>query len=602
MKNVTTPVNIITSFFLLMGCVMIFSCSSPKPGSNAVIGKNGNIKTIRVPAHADPVVLMAAGELQRYLKKITQEDLQILMDSGSVAGHTGIQFELTADSTLQWDGFKTDIRPDQIILSSNKSRGLLYAAYHLLEKSGCSFMYPGENEEVIPKKEQIVFTPETKINNPLLEHRGLAPYGLQASSVQLGAAFISWMAKNKFNYILVSEDRPSDSDGPAHGSVWKEVTKELLPELQKRGFIIEMSEHCAPVFFPRTLFKVHPDWFALNHGRRQLGVPPYSGQMCYSNQAAVEFYANAVAAYAVNHPEFHVIGTWPLDGGLYCECRSCKDPNTVFKAAMRVAEKVKAVRPDMVVEHLAYQPQTYGPPPMDSIPSNMSVLWCPENKLYDLQKQWVSKAKHAGGVEQFEYLMGDNYHSRANVWLKPSFSASLPAEARERGLRGVISLFLPMQNWWRAAFNNWFFAKACWNTNLDIPAEIHQYCKDYYPLHGEEMNEIVTSLFTEFQPAPYVIPEAGQISRLNSMRISGVTILKKLDSLLLVSKDSVEIVRLRRLKTYVEFSSLYTEAFQAGKKTGLEKLVDYAQHHADQDMVIMYPGYIRWRLEEYLNK
>ena len=40
-------------------------------------------------------------------------------------------------------------------------------------------------------------------------------------------------------------------------------------------------------------------------------------------------------------PEMDIIGTWPLDGGNYCECEDCKDPQTVFRAAMRVAEKVK---------------------------------------------------------------------------------------------------------------------------------------------------------------------------------------------------------------------------------------------------------------------
>jgi hypothetical protein len=602
MRKIWSTCKKISGVLLLATGMVLSSCSPGRTDRQACIGKNGNIQSIGIPANADTVIRTAATELQRYLEKITGKELPIV--SGAAANDTThqIRFVLTEDTALKWDGYKTDIGNERIVLSANEPRGLLYAAYDLLERSGCSFVYPGESEEVVPRKDLVLLPPEIKINNPLLEHRGLAPYGLQGSSVTLGAAFISWMAKNRFNYILVSEDRPSDSDGPAHGSVWKEVTKELLPELQKRGFIIEMSEHCAPVFFPRSLFKLHPDWFALNHGKRQLGEPPYSGQMCYSNKAAVEYYADAIAAYAAKHPEFHVIGTWPLDGGEYCECKNCRDPNTVFKAAMRVAEKVKSVRPDMIVEHLAYQPQTWTPPPMDSIPSNMSVLWCPENKLYDLLSEWVDKAKHAGGVEEFEYLMGDNYHSRASVWLKPYFSASLPAMAVRRGFRGVISLFLPMQNWWRAAFNNYFFAKACWDSSLNVAAGISRYCRDYYPAQASAVNSIFDTLFTEFQPAPYVIPEPGRISRLDSIRMSGRAMLAKLDSLLQISRDTIEALRLRRIKAYIEFSSLYAETFQSGKKAGLEKLVNYSADHPDQDMVLMYPGYIRWRLEEYLNQ
>jgi hypothetical protein len=116
------------------------------------------------------------------------------------------------------------------------------------------------------------------------------------------------------------------------------------------------------------------------------------------------------------------------------------------------------------------------------------------------------------------------------------------------------------------------------------------------------VNSIFDTLFTEFQPAPYVIPEPGRISRLDSIRMSGRAMLAKLDSLLQISRDTIEALRLRRIKAYIEFSSLYAETFQSGKKAGLEKLVNYSADHPDQDMVLMYPGYIRWRLEEYLNQ
>jgi len=58
------------------------------------------------------------------------------------------------------------------------------------------------------------------------------------------------MAKNRLNYLLVSEDRPSDCAGQAHAMIWKDVQAELLPELKKRGFTIEMSEHWHAGFLP----------------------------------------------------------------------------------------------------------------------------------------------------------------------------------------------------------------------------------------------------------------------------------------------------------------------------------------------------------------
>jgi hypothetical protein len=253
---------------------MFQGCNIERNNEVLAVGENGNLHYIVIPDHSDLVIDFAASELQSYLKKITGEELRIIESANKKAGEKAIQLFLEKDKTLKWDGYEIRTSHNGIGLFSDEPRGLLYAVYTLLEESGCSFFYPGEAEESVPQRTRIVFNPDTTIYNPVLEHRGLAPYGLQASSIDQGRKFIDWMAKNRLNYILVSEDRPSDCDGPAHGSVWKEVQVELLPELQKRGFVIEMSEHCAPVFFPRSLFNDHPDWFAMKNGERILGLLP----------------------------------------------------------------------------------------------------------------------------------------------------------------------------------------------------------------------------------------------------------------------------------------------------------------------------------------
>jgi len=310
----------LTASLTLIVVTLFQTCKTDQNDDKFTIGKKGNIKAIVISENSDPVIKFAATELQSYFKDITGDKIEIRESAAGNENHI-IQFTHEKDTSLKWDGYKIEMAKGVIRLSAKEPRALLFAAYTLLEEAGCSFFYPGKNEEIIPRKALIEIQPTSRIYNPILEHRGLAPYGLQTSSVEDGRNFIDWMAKNRMNLILVSEDRPSDSDGPANGSVWKEVSTELLPELQKRGFIIEMSEHCTHVFFPRSLFKEHPTWFALNKGQRKLGPPPYSGQMCYSNKDAIEYYATTLAKYAKEHPEFHIIGTWPLDGGDYCECK-----------------------------------------------------------------------------------------------------------------------------------------------------------------------------------------------------------------------------------------------------------------------------------------
>jgi len=565
-----------------------------------VLGTNGVINRISISDSSDPVIQKAANELSRYIGQITGKFLPVTIDKELSDTSTGIlRLQKTNDDSIRWDGFSIRVRSHRVDLNAKESRGFLYAAYTFLEQAGCSFFYPGTKEQVVPKKATLTFAQGVFIHNPILEHRGLAPYGLDRNSIEAGRDFIDWMAKNKFNYILVSENRPSDSDGPANGSVWKEVTKELLPELQQRGFIIEMSEHCTPVFFPRTLHKQHPEWFALNDGVRKLGPPPYSGQMCYSNRDAVEYYGNALADYAGKHPEFSVIGTWPLDGGRYCECEQCKDPNTYFNASKRVAEIVKKVRPDITVEYLAYNDQ-FTAPKMDRLPANMSVLWCADPGIMrDTLQQWVKKANKAGGVELFEYFFGDNYRAGTNVWLRPKYATKMPELARTEGFRGVVSLFLPIQSWWRSAFNSSFFAKACWDKSLNVDSTLERYFAAYYPQHSTEIDSVFSTIFLHFQEEPYQVCGTLSPPKIRHLDSTAGEVVGRLDQLFNNTSDSTERTRIGRIRTYVEFSKLYRDAFASGNPADLDSLVRYSQLRPEQHMVLMYPGYIRWRLEEY---
>lgn len=585
------------SSYLTIALLGIFTGCKPQPVEPLTsIGENGNVDHIRIVDSSNAILRFAATELQHYVQQITGINIPITNTNANRA----ITLELSDDTAIRWDGYRIQQTEKGLNISANEPRGLLYAVYDLLEMSGCAFVYPGKQEQIIPEKSQIVWRIEDTIINPVLEHRGLAPYGLDAEGLEDGRDFIDWMAKNRFNYILVSEDRPSESDGSANGSVWKEVQKELLPELQKRGFVIEMSEHCTPVFFPRTLFKKHPDWFALNKGERKLGPPPYSGQMCYSNKEAVEYYGDTLARYAAIHPEFKTIGTWPLDGGEYCECENCKSSQTVFNAVLRVAEKIKKVRPDMMVEHLAYKEQTWQPPAIDSIPANISVLWCRDaGESEELVKEWKKKINPSAGIYQFEYYLGDNYRTRTNVWLRPEYSVEMLKHARATGYRGVISLVLPIQNWWRSAFNNRFYAQASWNNEFDPKIELEKYFKVYYGAQANEAKNIFSMISDDLQREPYSRESDALAANWSRVEKYSPQILRELEAVMSQSRDSVIRERFSRIKTYVEFFVLHTKAYYTRKKTDLETLQKYSKDHPEHSMVLMYPGYIHWRNEEY---
>ena len=592
--------------FILILVVSLSGCRKNSGNNILSVGKKGTLNRIEVPSNPTPVAEFAALELQKYLEEISGIKLEVIKAGEGKEESGAIRLLVDENADVQWDGFKINADNGDIAIRAREQRGLLYGAYQLLEEAGCSFVYPGKQEEVVPQKEIVEFISGERIFNPAIEQRGLTPYGLQASSLELSRNFIDWMAKNKLNYILVSEDRRTDCPGSAHSSILKEVGEELLPELQKRGFVIEMAEHTIDIFFSRSLFQEHPEWFALIRGERRIGDEndPYTGQMCYSNKEAVEYYAKAVADYAAKRPEFHIIGTWPRDGGQWCECNNCEsDPEVLYHAIEVVAEKVKKVRPDISVEYMIYpRPKGFQPPP-EKLPENMSFLWIPDNgELDSLGRQWSVKSnREARGTYQFEYLMGDNYRSRANVWLNPSLAVNNAVHARNMEFKGVTSLFLPLENWWRAAFNNWFFARACWNTELDIDASLHEYCTKYYGNVASDTEVIFHRIFNNLQADQSIMiysPKSDNPDKYTATVTLAANIIEQLDAVIDKSQEPEVTERLSRLRAYVEYYRLFYEGMLNRNEKSLAILSAYSKNHPEFDMVLMAPEYIEWRNSE----
>jgi hypothetical protein len=194
--------------------------------------------------------------------------------------------------------------------------------------------------------------------------------------------------------------------------------------------------------------------------------------------------------------------------------------------------------------------------------------------------------------------MGDNYRSRTNVLLRPVFSSGLVKHAKEMGFRGVISLFLSIESWWRSSFNNWFFARMCWNPDFDVNDGMNEYCKKYYGRFAADINNIFSTIFTELHPESYLVQgiESYYIHN-EEIKLISEKLLSQIDKILAENDDPVLKKRIIRLRTYVEFFRLFTDAFTRKKPADLETLIKYSSDHPEQYMVLMYPEYIRWRNE-----
>lgn len=382
-------------------------------------------------------------------------------------------------SGLRFDGCEIIDSGNRITISACEERGLLHGVYALLRKLGCSFLFPGKNRERIPTRNVWPLADNFRLRQePWLEYRGICFYNTSQKTLAKTLDGIDWMAKNGFNFLMTSIHRLDDTTCGDHEILWDEMGDILLPELQKRGITIDMSEHSTDYYFPKeTLFKEHPEWFALVDGVR---VP---GQICYSNQEAVDAYASALADFAKDKPWFRFMGIWPLDGGGYCECEHCKDPETIFQANCTIAAKLKSVRPDLTVEHLAYTPQSFARP-TTPMPDNMCVLVC---LLRDqVAYEWSLCAKNAKGAFYFDYMTGDHYRYRSDVILNPRYCRETVNALISYGYRGVVSLYLPLDCWFVPSLNYWYLSRLYYEPTADI-TQLHRELS--LELFGEELTD-----------------------------------------------------------------------------------------------------------------
>jgi hypothetical protein len=224
-----------------------------------------------------------------------------------------------------------------------------------------------------------------------------------------------------------------------------------------------------------------------------------------------------------------------------------------------------------------------------------------------LVSKWIQKSKNAGGIYKFEYNISDNYRFRGNVWLRPDYSADLAKRTSEIGYRGVITLYLPMDNWWRSCFNHWFFAKACWDPEFDVKEGLKDYCRKYYGEEAEEIEAVFTEIFSNLHPEPYrslhndFRPEDLEkgISSFSdpdgSVKKTASELSERLKRIS-EKTDKPEIKKqIERLIVYIEFHQLYIETFSNWKEGDLSKLMSYINNHPNLGMVLMFPEYIARR-------
>jgi hypothetical protein len=221
---------------------------------------------IIVPPEPTAVEKFAKDELERYLSCLTISDRA--ERKGKYQKKTVIRFlrEKTKGKYFlaSTDHFNITFVEGEVHIKGS-GRAFLYAVYHLLEYFGARFYFPPEEDVVLPKTNQLRLPFSYNANEEAtLPYRAIDLECILPRDKKLVLDHIDWMGKNRFNMLCTHPENYGEDLFDTDLTRWKDCEPFIIPELKKRGIVINMNVHTAFFFLPpEKYFTDHRDWYSV---------------------------------------------------------------------------------------------------------------------------------------------------------------------------------------------------------------------------------------------------------------------------------------------------------------------------------------------------
>ncbi len=300
---------------------------------------------IHVPEQAAAPIAFAGEELRRYLRRMADVSLRTL-SAPALRGRNRLVLATAAPAPggapgteraarLTADGYEVNVDRSCITLAAEQPRGVLSAAYGLLEQFGCRWSLNPAHEQVPPLTAAGVDL-APRVHTPAFDVRGYCsdimtwhytqPEHLRA---HLGEdrPFVDWMAKSGANAFFFIR-HPFDT---------QLTISELLPDFRRRGIEVEYGGHVMPLLLPREHYRDHPEYFP----QAADGQRTDHGNLCTSSAGALALASAHAVRYVREHPEMSVLHIWGADlwRGGWCRCVECAG-GSVQDQSLRVCNAV----------------------------------------------------------------------------------------------------------------------------------------------------------------------------------------------------------------------------------------------------------------------
>ena len=445
-----------------------------KPGSELLLASGGNaLYNIVLPNQPTTQEEKAAADLALWSMEMTGAEFRVLHEGGHYKpvwpaisiGNTALAAEagLTARAPdLKDEGYAIDVVDGNLYLRGGKTRGIINAAYALLEEDlGCRWY--ARDTSTIPHRRTLSFRPVPRTFVPTLSARR-DPYYSDCLEAD-------WSLRNRTYSIRV----------PVREE-WGGYPK-----------VLGGMCHTFNQLMPRTeFFESHPEYFSEQGGQRN------SRQLCMTNPDVKRIVIERILNGLKETPGARLVDFSPNDGGTVCECAPCKKINDAQHTNMgallifvnTIADAVKEQYPDVSVTTLAYM-DTFMPPKTIKPRDNVLLWLAADSHNWRTPLLWVWETERFQNALKSWHAIGANvviweYPIDYFAWMSPLPNMPVVTEnMRFYAKHGAKGVFLqgtdnPSHGVDRSFMRSWVWAKQMWDLSLDTRALIRDFNHGYY--------------------------------------------------------------------------------------------------------------------------
>ncbi len=479
--------------------------------------------SVIIPEAATSRELFAAQELEKYLKQIFSGiEVCITSDAKPVSGKRiligGPERNQATAAYISTDSFDSlvpgpegmmirSLAEDVLVCAGSSKnvneheRGTIYAVYELLERFlGCSLAayvnpdiaggeyIPALSETDLSGIEYIKAAADNSYRTAIAEYHGRKVDHL------LNRAFIDWLAKNRYNRILV----------------WVNVYEKykaagLIEEVERRGMIFTVGHHDAiPAFlpqkgneyFPEHYYETHPEYYKLMEDGTRFEMVDHFGSwpLCSRNTEVAEVLADNIIHWIEKNPTVDTIALWPMDGRApMCCCPECSKyteiENYVYaqnELAKRIGKKYPHIKIDMLAysslfncpDGLELEPNLFIDEAVTSSELRIRSVGKPDGSCLigtPYEENLLKWKKSGASVVYYEYYMG-THSCRQRYMPAADELQSLWKRFMEVDINGSGTQ-IEYWNFWNNIFNFYCFARTGYDTELSMELNLKLFTK-----------------------------------------------------------------------------------------------------------------------------